>query len=58
MSLEGGATPEKTKAAAEEVASVDSRMQTLEGMLRLHTWILTATFGLVLSLAVKAWLCA
>ncbi|HVV93470.1 MAG TPA: hypothetical protein VHD15_08640 [Hyphomicrobiales bacterium] len=47
---------QKAKAAAEEVASYEARLNGLSSDVRVLTWITGATFAGVVSLVVKAWL--
>lgn len=55
--IEGGASPEKASAAAEELAGYDNRLAQIEIRLVLLTWMVGGIYGLLVLIGVPAvWL--
>lgn len=54
--IQAGAGAEKAGLAAEEVASYERRVSSLESTLNLHTWILGVNTAMLLALVLKNFL--
>jgi len=54
--VDGGTSPAKAIAAAEEGAAQSTDLQDVKSTLRLHTWILTFNTAMIVALVGKAFL--